>query len=78
MSQLRSLVGLDRDACMISRLRHYQPEPDSPASEMRSKANSPQGVMKRRDLSDKLIEKVLLGNPRRLYSIDCKIKNLNL
>ena len=45
---------------------------------MRSKANSPQGVMKRRDLGDKLIEKILSGNPRRLYSTDCKIKNLNI
>jgi hypothetical protein len=37
-----------------------------------------QGLMKRGDLSDKLIEKILSENPRRLYSIDRKIKNLNL
>jgi hypothetical protein len=41
---------------MISRLRHYQPEPDSPASEMRQDQPA-QGLMKRGDLSGKLIEK---------------------
>jgi hypothetical protein len=35
-------------------------------------------LMKRGDLSDELIEKILSENPRRLCSIDCKIENLNL
>jgi hypothetical protein len=48
---------LDRDACMISRLRHYQPEPDSLASEIVPPGSTAQGLMKRGDLSGKLIEK---------------------
>jgi hypothetical protein len=28
MRQLRSLVGLDREACMISRLHHYEAAQD--------------------------------------------------